>query len=403
MPQHDWENPEIFQINTTVPHTTASFHPNGRSALNGKVSPWEQSLNGEWQFHWSPNPRSRPKDFHQLEYDASDWDTIPVPANWEMHGYGRPQYVNIGPRPGLSKSRIPGIDHKKNQVGSYRRTFTLPNEWNGMRVFARFDGVRSAFYLFVNGHKVGYSQGSCTPAEFEISAYLQPGENLIAAEVYSLCDGTYLEDQDMWRLSGIFRDVTLWAAPYLHMQDFQLWADFESEDVATFRAMVLVESQDPQAAQPFSVQISLLDHEGEPVCETIHMFEITLPRHTGNQARMVGETWLNAPRRWSAEDPYLYTVLLELLDPDGEVIEATARKFGFRTIEIKDRQILINGQPVLMKGVNRHEIDPILGQAVTRERMEQDVKLLKQYNINALRTSHYPNHPYLYDLSLIHI
>jgi beta-galactosidase len=286
-----------------------------------------------------------------------------------------------------------------NQIGSYRREFDLPIEWAGMRVFIRFDGVRSAFYLYVNGKKVGYSQGSCTPAEFEISGYLEAGENLIAVEVYSLCDGTYLEDQDMWRLSGIYRDVTIWAAPETHLQDFHLWADFtETGDQAVFQAMTLVEHVDKTSAVPFFVQISVLDADGEPVSESIRMFDFTLPGPAASQSRLVGETKVNNPIRWSAENPYLYTILLELLTEDDNVIEATSRKFGFRTIEIKDKQLLINGQPVLMKGVNRHEIDPIQGQALTREQMEEDIWLLKQYNINALRTAHYPNHPYIYEL-----
>ncbi|MBN2045277.1 MAG: DUF4981 domain-containing protein [Anaerolineales bacterium] len=397
--KYDWEDPEIIQINTTVPHTSASYHPNGRSAISGKPSPWEISLNGDWQFHWSPNPSKRPTKFHKQDFDVRTWRKIPVPSNWEMHGYSRPQYINIGPRPGLSKRQIPKIDHRKNQVGSYRRSFELPKSWAGLRVFIRFDGVRSAFYLFVNGEKVGYSQGSCTPAEFEISNYLVAGENLIAAEVYSLCDGTYLEDQDMWRLSGIYRDVTIWAAPQLHLQDFHLWADF-SEDgkKAVFQTMAMIEHPDKNAAIPFSLQVSLLDHEGEPICETINIFDITLPGPKTSFCRLVGETDIVNPKRWSAETPYLYTVLLELLNEEGDVLEATSQKFGFRTVVIKDKKLLINNQPVLIKGINRHEFDPLRGQAITREQMEQDIRLMKRYNINALRTSHYPNHPYLYDL-----
>ncbi|MFN2144393.1 MAG: glycoside hydrolase family 2 TIM barrel-domain containing protein, partial [Anaerolineales bacterium] len=401
MPKYkfEWEDPEVIQINTTVPHTAACFHPNGRSALSGKPSPWEVSLNGDWQFHWAPNPDRRPEDFYQPDYDVEEWDTIPVPSNWEMHGYSRPQYINVGPRPGLSKVRIPRINRKMNQVGSYRRKFTLPKGWAGMRVFVRFEGVRSAFYLYINGHQVGYSQGSCTPAEFEIGEYLHLGENLIAAEVYSLCDGTYLEDQDMWRLSGIYRDVTLWAAPMLHLQDFHLWADFNPTKKNTLlHVMTLVETSNTSTAVPYHLQVSLLDDKGEPVCETIMIFDITIPGRNANQSRLVGETEVASPKRWSAETPYLYTVLLELMDENEDVIEATTRKFGFRTIEIRDKQLLINDQPVLMKGINRHEIDPVRGQAITREQMEEDIRLLKQYNINALRTSHYPNHPYLYEL-----
>ena len=396
---HDWENPEIFQVNTRPAHTTSRFFPDRASALRGEESPWERSLNGLWRFHWSPNPAGSPKDFYRPDYDASQWATIPVPANWEMHGYSLPQYINIGPRPGLSKKRIPTIDHQRNQIGCYRHTFTLPGDWRDMRVLLRFDGVRSAFTLYLNGQKVGYSQGSNTPAEFEITPYLQPGENLVAAEVYSLCDGTYLEDQDMWRLSGIFRDVTLCAVPQLHLVDYFLSSEF---DANLEHAALLVQAEIEQPAdQPptgCSLRISLLNETGEGVGEALFLQGTTLPDDVSNLCRLQGQMPVQAPQKWSAEVPTLYTVLIEVLNQAGSVVEATARPFGFRKIEIKHRQILVNGQPVIMKGVNRHEWDPLTGQVMTPERIEKDIRLLKQYNINAVRTAHYPNHALFYEL-----
>ena len=396
---HDWEDPEIFQINTRPPHSSATYFPDQESALQSLPCPWEQSLNAAWQFHWSPNPSSRPTGFFQPEFDANHWQTIPVPSNWEMHGYGKPQYINIGPRPGLSKKRIPLIEHAYNQVGCYRRTFLLPEAWKDMRVLVRFDGVRSAFYLYINGHRVGYSQGSNTPAEFEITSFLVPGENLIAAEVYSLCDGTYFEDQDMWRLSGIFRDVTLTAIPHLHLTNFFLSSEFDPNlEHAELIIQATVETSGSRIPADYSVQVSLLDAAGENVGGGLILTGSTQPKEHSNTGQVNGKMSVMAPHKWSAERPTLYMVMLELLDAQGKVVEVTTRPFGFRKIEIRNNQILVNGEPVIMKGVNRHECDPVTGQMMTPERIEEDIRLMKRYNINAVRTAHYPNHPLFYDL-----
>jgi beta-galactosidase len=396
--QHDWENPEIFQTNTLAPRATAVYFPDTASALAGGDSPWQYSLNGEWEFHWCSTPNDVPERFQEPGY-TGDWETIPVPSNWEMHGYGRPAYVNIGPRDGLNKKKIPTIDHGKNEIGCYRHTFTLPPEWDGMQVLLHFDGVRSAFNLWINGEQMGYSQGSNTPVEFEITNFLQPGENLIAVQVFSLCDGTYLEDQDMWRLSGIFRDVLLIAKPPTHIWDFYLKSELDADyQDAKLEALVVARSK----GQTPQVELTLVDAEGVPVSAPLKL------EHTQHDPaewlfRLEGNLTVNTPCKWSAEDPYLYTVLLELKDQTGNVLEATALPFGFRVIEIKNKQILVNGQPVIMKGANRHETDPIVGQMTSydtesKARMEKDVRLLKQYNFNAVRTSHYPNHPYFYHL-----
>ena len=392
---HDWENPEIFQINTLAPRATAVYYPDALSALKGEDSPRQRSLNGEWVFHWSPNPNEVPARFWEPDFKAN-WATIPVPSNWEMHGYGRPAYVNIGPRTGLDKKNIPTIDHSKNAVGCYRKRFILPADWDGMQVLLHFGGVRSAFYLWVNGQEVGYSQGSNTPAEFEITPFLQPGENLIAVQVLSLCDGTYLEDQDMWRLSGIFSDVLLIAKPGTQIRDFYLNCDFD-EDYQDAKLLTSVEVVDLNAQA--QVKVSLLDAAGNPCAPPK-----TLEKASASGLSLLESTFdVPSPRHWSAEAPYLYTVLLELEDQNGAILEAAAIPFGFRKVEIKDKQILVNGQPVIMKGANRHEIDPVDGQMTSydpesRAHMEQDVRLFKQYNFNAVRTSHYPNHPYFYQL-----
>ncbi|MCB2179550.1 DUF4981 domain-containing protein [bacterium] len=392
MPEHDWENPKIFQRNALPPHTTASYHPHRESALSGAASPWEISLNGDWQFHWSPTPADHPPDFAQPTFDAAQWGTIPVPSNWELHGYGQPNYINIGPRKGLSKKHIPQIDPNYNQVGSYRRSFSLPTDWTEMGVRIRFDGVRSAFTLYLNGREIGYSQGSSTPAEFNLTEYLHTGENLLAVEVYSQCDGTYLEDQDMWRLSGIYRDVTLLAVPALHLRDFFLHTEFDRHyQDASLHLQAEVVQTPSNPPMPYHLRVSLLDADNTPAADPLMLDGTT-------EQGLTGAIKVSSPRQWSAESPYLYTVLLELLNADGQTVEAIVQPFGFRSIEIREKQILVNGQAVIFKGINRHEFDPLTGQAISPERMEEDIRLLKQYNINAVRTAHYPNHPYFYRL-----
>jgi beta-galactosidase len=397
-PLYDWENPDFFQINTLAPRATAVYFPDRESALAGGDSPWQRTLNGEWAFHWCSNPAEVPEGFWEPSYNA-DWEVFPVPSNWEMHGYGKPAYINIGPRDGLDKKKIPSIDHAKNPIGCYRKTFSLPSDWEGMRVLLQFGGVRSAFYLWVNGQQVGYSQGSCTPAEFDISAFLQPGENLIAVQVFSLCDGTYLEDQDMWRLSGIFRDVLIIARPSTHIRDFCFNTQLDEKYQHGILESLVVVKDDGHG---FQLELSLLDPQGNPAAPKLPLGQVQgiLDERL---YRLEGSLPVSDPLKWSAETPILYTALLELKSSNGAPIEAASIPVGFRTVEIKDRQILINGQPVIFKGVNRHEIDPVFGQMTSfdpesKARMEQDIRLLKQFNINAVRTSHYPNHPYFYQL-----
>ena len=391
--KHDWEDPQIIQINTEPPRCTARFFPTTQAALSNQNNPWEKSLNGNWQFYWASNPTNIPTEFFKPEFDAENWAALSVPSNWEMHGYGQPNYINTGPRRGLDKKDIPTIDYERNEVGCYRKKFDLPQEWQDKQIFIQFSGVRSAFYLYINGQKVGYSQGSNTPAEFNITKYLHPGNNLIAVEVYNLCDGTYLEDQDMWRLSGIFRDVTLWCAPNLHIRDFYLYTSLDQNyQNAELHFQAEIQTSPVLSKTEYNLRLQILDAEHQKISEQI------ISSQKSEQGQLNATLKFENPHKWSAESPYLYTIVLEMLDSNSQVLEATARPFGFRSVEIKDKQILINGKPVLMKGVNRHEIDPVNGQAITIESMEADIKLMKQYNINAVRTSHYPNHPAFYDL-----
>jgi beta-galactosidase len=365
--QMDWENPAVLQIGTEAPRATFFAYPDAETAksYDHTQSPWFQLLNGEWKFNWVAKPADRPQDFFNVDFNDKKWAGIPVPSNWEMQGYSKPLYTN---RTYPFPKDAPKIPHDDNPVGSYRRWFEVPADWNGRETFLTFDGVKSAFYVWVNGEKVGYNQDSRTPAEFNITKHLKPGKNLVAVEVYRWCDGSYLEDQDFWRLSGIFRDVYLTSRNPVHIRDFTVVADMDGS--FTVDAEVVGEG---------SVEVELLNAAGKKVA-------------SGAKQHVSGV------ERWSAENPYLYTALLTLKDTSGTTLEVVPQRVGFRTVEIKDSVYYLNGVPIKFKGVNRHEHNPATGQVVTRETMLRDIRLFKEFNINAVRTCHYPNAPLWYDL-----
>jgi beta-galactosidase len=414
----DWENPAVFGINKQAPHATLVPYSKASAAVKADrtASAWYQSLNGKWKFHWSPNPDSRPADFYQDTFDVGSWDTITVPSNWQMQGYGTPLYTNIEYPFAKNPPVVTGTPPKhytnfkaRNPVGSYRRTFTLPGAWDGREIFIVFDGVDSAFYLWVNGQKVGYSQDSRTPAEFNITPYLKAGENTLAAEVYRYSDGSYLEDQDFWRLSGIYRDVYLYAAPALHIQDFFVHTDLDNAyKDATLRveATVINYSGDDAAAPLLEVKLLMNETKNGPLSFLSKPEELfTAEIKAGTVTLPADETLafefskkLDNPKKWSAEAPHLYTLVLSLKAKDGSMIEMVSTRVGFRKSEIKNGQLLVNGQPVYIKGVNRHEHDPDTGHTLTRESMIRDITLMKQNNVNTVRTSHYPNMPQWYAL-----
>ena len=345
------------------------------------------TLSGEWAFKWSASPGERPVDFYRTDFEVSGWDRIPVPSNWQMEGYGIPIYTNV-------KYPFPKDDFRApqdwNPVGSYRRTFTVPEGWDrgtGNRIFLHFEGVDSAFYVWINGRQVGYSQGSRTPAEFDVSDFLIPGTNQIAVEVYRWSDASFLEDQDFWRLSGIFRDVYLWTAKPVRLQNFQAIADY---DPMTGQGVLDLEVALSDGA---SVLAELLD-EGNAVLATG-----TLKETKGSAATTIA---LESVQPWSAEKPNLYTLVLSISDSSGNIQEAVAQRIGFRRVEIVDSQLRVNGVAVKLKGVNRHEHHPDTGHVVDRESMLRDIRLLKRNNFNAVRTSHYPNVPEWYSLCDIH-
>jgi len=399
----DWENPAVIGLNKEPAHCTLMPYADIESALDGRreSSPFYRSLNGKWRFNWVRKPADRPKDFYQTDYDVSQWDEIPVPSNWQMHGYGRPIYLNMTyPYP----ANPPYIPHDYNPVGSYRREFTLPRAWDGRQVLLHFDGVKSAFYVWINGGLVGYSQGSMTPAEFNITKYLQPGKNTLAVEVYRWSDGSYLEDQDMWRLSGIYRSVYLFATPKVHIRDFFVRATLDEQyrdGILTIRPKLAAEAE--ADLRQWTVQAQLYDDQDDSVlAKPLKIDAQRIQKERYPQRDNVNFALLEAkvpePQKWSDETPNLYTLVLTLHDAQGRVVEAESCKVGFRKVEIKNGQLLVNGHSIKLFGVNRHEHDPDHGRAIPRGRMIQDIKLLKKNNINAVRTSHYPDDPYWYEL-----
>ena len=406
----DWENEKIFAINKEVGRATFTPYPSVEAMKADSSyrrqwlrpdSPDYMLLNGTWKFNWVKQPSERPQDFYKTSYDVSGWDDIDVPSSWEMKGYGTPIYTNItypyrNNPPFIQKQDGYTTEHEPNPVGSYKRSFTLPQSWEGSPVFIHFDGVYSAMYIWVNGKKVGYSQASTEDAEFDITSYVKPGENQLAVEVYRWCDGSYLEDQDMFRLSGIFRDVYLLRRSPVHFRDFYLKDVFNGslEDV-TLRADVELRNLGKKTQTGCTVAVSLLDASGKKVVEKSAELASLSRKACG---KVSVELPVNAPELWTAEKPVLYTVVMELKDKAGKVMEATYAQHGFRKVEIRGKRAYINDKQVFFKGVNRHDTHPVLGKAVDLESMIRDVTLFKQNNINTLRTSHYPNDTKLYAL-----
>ncbi len=403
--EHDWENQAVVARNKEPARVDAYPYPTRAGAIAGRrdANPWIQSLNGKWDFHWAPDPDHRPVDFYRPDFDTSNWKSIEVPGNWQTQGFGVPLYSN---QPYPFKKDPPSVMKdppesftnftERNPVGSYRRSFELPKSWNGRTVFMQFNGVDSAFYLWINGKSVGYSQGSRTPATFDVTRFLQPGRNSLAVEVYRYCDGSYLEDQDFWRLSGIFRDVFLWSAGDVTVRDFFFHADLDS---AFADASVRIDgdlSNFNGEAAVVSVEAELLDSDGTPV-KHVTLPGITLAAKSRKQFRLPAFT-IQAPRKWTAETPDLYRLIITLKNEQGAVVEVTGHDVGFRKVEIRDGQLLVNGKAIYIKGVNRHEHDPVTGHAVSLASMERDVRLMKQSNINTVRTSHYPDDTRWYQL-----
>ncbi len=391
---NDWENPEMIGQNKEPAHAFfIPFHSRQAALGNDKTqSEYYKTLNGKWKFHFVEKPTDRPEDFYKPGFDVSDWDEIDVPANWEAKGYGTPIYVNIR-HP--FKANPPFIAHENNPVGSYRRTFTVPENWKDMNVFIHFGSVKSAMYVWVNGEKVGYSQGSMTPAEFNLNPYLKDGENTLAVEVYRWSDGSYLEDQDFWRVSGIQREVFLFATPDIHIRDFHAAATLdENYQDGLFNLKVNLTNYSEKEISGHNLAVELFDNKQNQLFNKD--LEISL---AGKEEKVLqADTKIENVLKWSAENPHLYTMILTLKNKEGKEIEAAHQKIGFKTTEIKHGKLLVNGKAIEIKGVNRHEHDPDEIRVVSEESMLKDIALMKKANVNAVRTSHYPNEPRWYEL-----
>ena len=400
---HEWQNPEMVGSNNLPPHASAIVCPDTVTARKIRTtsnrdrvkSPFYMSLNGEWRYRYATNHSGRIPDFWSPYFDDSKWKTIPVPSNVEVEGYGVPIYVNVRypwieePNPPF----VPGSD-PNNTVNSYRRTFRIPDSWSGRRVLLAFDGVNSFFNAWINGVNIGFGKDSRTPVEFDITSYLKPGQNLLAVENFRWCDGSYLEDQDFWRMSGIFRDVYLWSPPDAHIRDFAVTSSLDDTyRHGRFGLTVMVENAGSQTAQLWA-EARLTDATGRVVASPKARGRV--PARSETRLEMVSA--IPNVRQWSAEKPELYKLLIILQNTSGIVIETIPVNVGFRRVEVKGGNLLVNGQRIFLKGVNRHEVDPRRGQAVTQDSMIQDILLMKQHNINAVRTCHYPNQQAWYDL-----
>jgi beta-galactosidase len=393
---NDWENLEVLEINREAPHATLFPYADELRAMAGDraASPYFQLLNGIWKFNWVSRPADRPMDFYREGFDAGEWDEIPVPSNWEIEGYGTAIYLN---HPYEFEADWPRIPHDHNPVGSYLRDFEVPDSWRDRRVFVHFGAVKSAMYLWVNGEKVGYSQGSKTPAEFDITDYVRTGTNRLAVEVYRWSDGSYLECQDFWRISGIERDVFLFSTPEAHVRDFFALTSLDDRYTAgTLSLTAQVRNYNAAAAANREFRVQLFGPgENNPM-----VFESSLDVTVSGDDELEVEIEGMVPdvQAWSAETPNLYTLLITLLDEGDLVSEVISSKVGFRRVEIKNAQLHVNGVPITLKGTNRHEHDPDHGHVVSEELMRRDISLMKEANINAVRTSHYPNDPRWYEL-----
>ncbi len=387
----DWENPEVNTINTETPHATMVSFPDNTAALNAgwRESENVMSLDGKWKFNFVNTPAERPYWFFKNDYDVSSWAEIEVPSTWEREGYGIPYYVNIGYP---FKSNPPFIDHSDNPVGSYKRSFILPSAWKNKEIFLTFDGVSSAFYVWVNGEKVGYSEDSKTTAEFNITPWLKKGKNTVAVEVYRYCDGSYLEGQDFFRLSGIQRSVWLHARPVSYIRDFFAKATPVNNFNDGHLDITVELASTKKGPADLRLETGLYDGSTKIFGETRRADDVV------SKAMLTLSAEVQNVKQWSAESPSLYTLVLTLADSRGRVLESVSSRVGFRTSEVNGTHFLINGKAVRLKGTNMHEHDPINGHTVDEALMLKDIKLMKMNNINAVRTSHYPEPERFYEL-----
>ena len=394
MKKFRWEDPSIFKINKEDGHAIMMPYDSENEALSGKESKYKQSLNGKWKFYWQRGLKNQPENFQLVSFDDSHWDEINVPSVWQTEGYSVPYYyASTFPKAfSRTKSKIPSIDHNMQEIGFYRKTFVLDEVFDNREVFLHFGAAKSALEVYVNGEFVGYSQGSMTPHEFDITKVLKKGENVITAKLYRFSDGSYLEDQDMWWLCGIYRDVYLFAEPKVCLRDFYFKTDFDDTYNDSNVTLNMYFNNYNNIRGKIKVSAKLIDSKNEEIELGSSEKELS-----GGKETITYNKTVKSPDKWSAETPNLYTLVMSV-ELDGKVICVKSYKVGFKKVEIKGEKIYFNGMPLMIKGVNRHDFDCDYGWAVPKYRYTQDLDIMKQNNINSIRTSHYPDDPYFYDM-----
>lgn len=394
MEKFRWEDPSIFKINKEDGHAIMMPYDSENEALSGKESKYKQSLNGKWKFYWQRGLKNQPENFQLVSFDDSHWDEINVPSVWQTEGYSVPYYyASTFPKAfSRTKSKIPSIDHNMQEIGFYRKTFVLDEVFDNREVFLHFGAAKSALEVYVNGEFVGYSQGSMTPHEFDVTKVLKKGENVITAKLYRFSDGSYLEDQDMWWLCGIYRDVYLFAEPKVCLRDFYFKTDFDDTYNDSNVTLNMYFNNYNNIRGKIKVSAKLIDSKNEEIELGSSEKELS-----GGKETITYNKTVKSPDKWSAETPNLYTLVMSV-ELDGKVICVKSYKVGFKKVEIKGEKIYFNGMPLMIKGVNRHDFDCDYGWAVPKYRYTQDLDIMKQNNINSIRTSHYPDDPYFYDM-----
>jgi beta-galactosidase/beta-glucuronidase len=385
-----WQDPTRLHHNRVQAHTTLIPHES-RDVRDRHQSPWFQLLNGEWQFFYAELPSLIPFDAHEDDGDDSIWDTLSVPGCWQLQGYGTPNYTNVRYPFPVDPPYVPD----NNPVGCYRHAFDVPESWNGRRISLTFDGVASAFTVWLNGIEVGFSKGSHLPAEFDVTSFIRPSHNQLAVQVMRWSDASYLEDQDMWRLNGIFRDVWLGSTANLRIQDLATRTSFNEDRSQATLDIDIELANSGSTARGQTVEVQLIDGAGALIAGTS---VATGQVKAGGKKSLAAQLAITNPSHWSAETPTLYEVTATIVDNDGKTGESVGIAVGFRDIEIRDSQLLVNGVPVTLQGVNRHEFHPDYGYAVPHAAMVRDIELMKQHNINTVRTAHYPDDERWYDL-----
>ncbi len=391
--QPEWENPEIFQINREAPRATFYNYSSKDKALSEndwKNSSFYKSLNGTWNFYYVDSVQARPSEFYKENFSLKGWDTITVPSNWEMHGFGIPIYTNIKY---VFPKNPPFIQHNLDNVGSYKRDFNIPSNWKDKNIYLHFAGVSGAMYVYINGVKVGYSEGSKTPAEFDISKYIKSGKNQIAVQVLRWSDASYIEDQDFWRLSGIERDVYLRADNPIKINDFRVGSDLVNNYKDGAFSLAVDLKNNTNKTEHRNLKVEILDANNQTVL-TLNKLVAVKP----SKSKVSFEAVMANVKQWSAETPNLYLAIITLSDSNNEIVQTTSVKVGFRNIKIENNQFLINGKPILIKGVNLHDHDESTGHVISEELTIKDLTLMKLNNVNAIRCSHYPKNTFFYSL-----